>query len=186
VATNPFKDREKKNAAAIGGQTDADADADAEFEEVAASLTPDNTGAEYVGNVEDVSAAQAAGADDSEKFIVTDKLSAKVVWAIFYPLANYRCGGLGHPAWEVTPEESMKVAPPVTELLQEYVDKWVPAFLSRMGQKHSKLMSALLALSGLAAQKMMLVRELRVLEAQRAEKEKADAEAAARASREVA
>jgi hypothetical protein len=104
---------------------------------------------------------------------VEDRLEVRPEWAqaaarlCFLPAAR-----LSHPAYALTDEEAEKISPQIQALLQAVADKYAPALVGRVANKHPELFDAAAALGVLYYQKWRMVSHLRTLEA--VEREKAE------------
>jgi hypothetical protein len=137
--------KSKENSAGTGG----------EFEEAAARVT--------VGSDEEVSRNAAEMVDAVSG---ADRLEIRPEWAqaaarlCFLPAAR-----LSHPAYALTDEEAETISPQIQALLQAVADKYAPALVGRVANKHPELFDAAAALGVLYWQKWRLVSRLQEMEA---------------------
>ena len=132
----------ENNAAATGG----------EFEEAAARVT--------VAAVESPADEAAAGLASGDRLEVRPEWAQAAARLCFLPAAR-----LSHPAYALTDEEAEKITPQIQALLQAVADKYAPALVGRVANKHPELFDAAAALGVLYWQKWRLVSHLRELEA---------------------
>jgi hypothetical protein len=142
----------ESNAAETGG----------EFEQAAARVTV---------AAESPADAIAAGVETGDRLEVRPEWAQAAARLCFLPAAR-----LSHPAYALTDEEAEKISPQIQALLQAVADKYAPALVGRVANKHPELFDAAAALGVLYWQKWRLVSHLRQLEA--VEREKAAAAAA--------
>ena len=132
----------KENSAATGG----------EFEEAAARVT--------VAAPESPADAAMAGVESGDRLEVRPEWAQAAARLCFLPAAR-----LSHPAYALTDEEAEAITPQIQALLQAVADKYAPALVGRVANKHPELFDAAAALGVLYWQKWRLVSHLRELEA---------------------
>lgn len=161
--------KEKSKGKEAGGEAGGD------FEAAAARVMAPEVPAEVPGAIDGV--------------IPVDRLEIRPEWAegaarlCFLPAAK-----LWHPAFALTDEEAAKVAPQIGALMQAVADRYAPALVGRVANRHPELFDAIASLGVLYWQKWRLVSRMRQLEAEEAAakaaaaREAAAKEAAARES----
>lgn len=122
-----------------------------DFEAVAARVTAEVEQSELPG-------ADSAGAP--EALIIRPEWANAAARLCFLPAAKF-----SHPAFALTDEEAEKITPQIQALLQAVSDRYAPALLGHMANKHRELFDAVAALGVLYWQKWRLVSHLRKVEA---------------------
>jgi len=140
-----------------------------DFEAAAARVTVEPEPADELPGAE----AEAAPA---EAFLIRPEWANAAARLCFLPAAR-----LSHPAFALTDEEAEKITPQFQALMQAVSDRYAPALLGRVANRHPELFDAAAALGVLYWQKWRYVAKLRQIEAQQAA-EKAAAERSARAA----
>jgi hypothetical protein len=108
----------ESNAAETGG----------EFEQAAARVTV---------AAESPADAIAAGVETGDRLEVRPEWAQAAARLCFLPAAR-----LSHPAYALTDEEAEKISPQIQALLQAVADKYAPALVGRVANKHPELFDA--------------------------------------------
>lgn len=92
---------------------------------------------------------------DNERLEIRPEWAQGVARLCFLPAAR-----LSHPAYALTDEEADKIAPQIGALMQAVADKYAPALVGRVANKHPELFDAIAAIGVLYWQKWRLVSRL--------------------------
>jgi hypothetical protein len=102
-----------------------------------------------------------------ESLIIRPEWALVAVKGCFYPAAKWI-----HPAYEATDEEAQKAAPQMQAFLQTIADKYAPAMIARLANRHPEFWDLVAALGILYYQKWDAVTRIMAAEADAAERAK--------------
>ena len=117
-----------------------------DFDEAAARVTSVPLPKENAGG------SEPEQQEREERFTIREEWAEGTLRAIYWPLAEFH-----HPAWVITEEEARAGGPHLLPLMQAIADRYAPAFLGRLANRHSELFDALGFFAVLTWQKMKIV-----------------------------
>jgi hypothetical protein len=139
-----------------------------DFDAAAARVTAEQ-------DIADTGAAAVRGlaeAADADRFEIRPEWAEAAARLCFLPAAK-----LSHPAYALTDEEAEKISPQIGALMQAIADKYAPALVGRVANRHPEFFDAVAAIGVLYWHKWRLVsRLLREEEAARRAQERIGAD----------